>query len=112
MSSITYIQLFDKRSHIYNLYLIIHQIYIIYNQVYVMYQIYNNLYLIHQIYIIYLIKYMSCILLKTNWCLGLMVRATIMSGRHRFKCYRNYKKKKNIKKICHVSNTYKSYLIH
>ena len=22
---------------------------------------------------------------KTNWCLGLMVRATIMSGRHRFK---------------------------
>ena len=27
---------------------------------------------------------------KTNWCLGLMVRATIMSGRHRFKCYRNY----------------------
>ena len=26
---------------------------------------------------------------KMNWCLGLMVRATIMSGRHRFKCYRN-----------------------
>ena len=25
--------------------------------------------------------------LKTNWCLGLIVRATIMSGRHRFKCY-------------------------
>ncbi len=31
---------------------------------------------------------------KTNWCLDLMVRATIMSGRHRFKCYRNYQKKK------------------
>jgi hypothetical protein len=31
---------------------------------------------------------------KTNWCLGLMVRAIIMSGRHRFKFYRNYQKKK------------------
>jgi hypothetical protein len=30
---------------------------------------------------------------KTNWCLGLMVRATIMSGRHRFKFYHNYPKK-------------------
>jgi hypothetical protein len=31
---------------------------------------------------------------KINWCLGLMVRATIMSGRHRFKFYHNYQKKK------------------
>ena len=31
---------------------------------------------------------------KTNWCLGLIVRATIMSGRHRFKCYHNYIKEK------------------
>ena len=29
---------------------------------------------------------------KTNWCLGLMVRAITMSGRHKFKCYRNYQK--------------------
>ena len=27
-----------------------------------------------------------------HWCLGLMVRATIMSGRHRFKFYHNYYK--------------------
>ena len=33
---------------------------------------------------------------KINWCLGLMVRATIISGRHRFKFYHNYKKKKSI----------------
>ena len=33
---------------------------------------------------------------KTNWYLDLMVRATTMSGYHRFKCYRNYYiKKKN-----------------
>ena len=31
---------------------------------------------------------------KTDWCLDLMIRAIIMSGRHRFKCYRNYIKKK------------------
>jgi hypothetical protein len=31
---------------------------------------------------------------KINWCLDLMVRATIISGRHRFKFYHNYKKKK------------------
>jgi hypothetical protein len=27
---------------------------------------------------------------KINWCLGLMVRATIMSGHHIFKFYYNY----------------------
>ncbi len=32
---------------------------------------------------------------KTNWCLDLMGIAIIMSGRHRFKYYRNYPKKKN-----------------
>jgi hypothetical protein len=31
---------------------------------------------------------------KINWCLGLMVRTIIMSGRHRFKFYHNYQKKK------------------
>ena len=31
---------------------------------------------------------------KTNWCLGLMVRATIMSGRHKFKCYHKNQLKK------------------
>ena len=34
---------------------------------------------------------------KTNWCLGLMVRATIMNGRPRVKCYRNYISKKLFK---------------
>ena len=27
---------------------------------------------------------------KNQWCLGLMVRTIIISGRHRFKCYHNY----------------------
>ncbi len=35
---------------------------------------------------------------KTDWCLDLIVRAIIMSGRHRFKCYRNYKKKIDVLK--------------
>ena len=36
---------------------------------------------------------------KINWCLGLMVRATIMSGRHRFKFYHNYQKNNNVKSV-------------
>ena len=35
---------------------------------------------------------------KINWCLGLMVRATIMSERYRFKFYHNYQKKKKVGK--------------
>ena len=41
---------------------------------------------------------------KINWCLGLMVRATIMSGRHRFKFYHNYQKMILLYQPAYVSN--------
>ena len=47
---------------------------------------------------------------KTDWCLDLIVRAIIMNGYHKFKCYYNYQKKKKINNNLLLDNVLKMLL--